>query len=335
MMRRLSIGVALAALLASGCGGGRVAQPPGPAPVERIDVTPQKVTPLGRVQQANIASPEGSWLASADGAIFVKQDGGVVQKIDPARNRIVAHVRADTKSKLYCQGIGAGGGWVWSCSGGDVVQIDPHSVKVVKSIPVRKVFDQGRLVYAAGRIWVLTGNGDELVGIDARTGRPGAAIALPVSCNELGPGGQSVWAICPQANTVVRVDPRAGKPAERYHVIAPTYAYGSSTDVWVGSDGALVRYDRDTQKPVATFAGLDPTDLGDLWVDGDAVWVRNANVWLDRIDATTNAVAEQVRPPRPSTGGSVLLDGTTMWTADNDDARILRLRLGAAERQGS
>ena len=81
------------------------------------------------------------WLAGYGGFVWVKRDLGMVSKVDSTSGQQVAEVRADTKSHVYCQGIGAGGGAVWSCSGSDAVRIDPQSVSVTASVPVGKIFD--------------------------------------------------------------------------------------------------------------------------------------------------------------------------------------------------
>ena len=96
-------------------------------------------------------------LVSHGGFAWVKRDDGVVTRIDPATNTPKGEVRADTKSegcpeRCLCQGIGAGGGAVWSCSGSDVVRIDPKRLRVTASLSVGKVFDQGKLVFAGGKI---------------------------------------------------------------------------------------------------------------------------------------------------------------------------------------
>jgi streptogramin lyase len=313
----LAAGVAVLA----GCGGDAV---------EVVDVAdrPEKTTSLADVEQASIELAGGpDWSIAHGGFVWIKRDDGLVTRIDPRTNEPSGEVRADTKSEQFCQGIGAGGGAVWSCSGSDVVRIDPKRLQVTDSVAVGKVFVQGRLVYGGGRIWALSGdNGDRLVGIDASTATPGPTVDLPAPCNELGPGTDLVWAICPEAGLVLGVDPVSASVEAELELESPTVAFETGRDLWVGSAGSLVRVDLERLEPVARFANLDPGLEGDLAVDGETVWVRTPAGFLHRIDAATNTVAERIAPAGALSGGAVLVDAGSVWTTAFDDNLVLRLR---------
>jgi len=317
-----------------GDGGGTAAQEtepgkanPGKDAVVQVDDRPEVTTPLADAEQASIQLPGGpDWLAFHDGFVWVKRDDGIVTRIDPATNRPKGDVRADTKSEQLCQGIGSGGGAVWSCSGSDVVQIDPKQLKVTASIPVGKIFDQGRLVFAAGKIWVLSGEGDRLVGIDARTADVGSTAELPAPCSELGPGAEMLWVLCPRAGVVLAVDPTSASVETQIELPEPSVAFGTERDLWVGSAGSLVRVDLDKLTPVARFANLDPGAEGSVAVDGENVWVRTQAGFLYRIDATSNVVAERIEPANALSGGDVVVEAGSVWTTAFDDKLLLRLR---------
>ena len=211
--RATVLGSAMAVVFAvfgAGCGGSGVA---GPSATQVVTVPghPQHITSLRAVQQASIPVANLSWLSFYQGFVWVKRDDGFVTRIDPRSNQPSGQVGTYTDQQHYCQGIGAGGGAVWSCSGSNITRIDPKLMKIVASIPVGKVFDQGRLVFADGQIWVVTGrNGDQLVGIDAATNRPGPAIKLPVGCSDLAnlaPGTDAVSGPLP-----ARQQGRQGRP---------------------------------------------------------------------------------------------------------------------------
>ncbi len=175
---------------------------------------------------------------------------------------------------------------------------------------------------------MLTGEGDRLTGVDAATNRVGPEVKLPFQCRELGPGSESLWVVCPQANRVVAVDVARRSVRGEVEVEAPSAAVGTDTDAWVGSDGRLLRIDAQTLEPVATFANLDPGDEGDVAVDRDVVWVRTVNGFLHRIDARSNLVAEQIRPGRALSGGTLLVADGSIWTTAFDDNIVLRVRPG-------
>ena len=277
--------------------------------------------------------PNLSWLSFYQGFVWVKRDDGFVTKIDPRSNKPSGQVGAYTDQQHYCQGIGAWGGAIWSCLGQQHHADRPQPMKIVASIPVGKVFDQGRLVFADGHIWVITGrNGDQLTGIDAATNRPVPAIKLPVGCSDLAnlaPGTDAVRGLLPLANRVVKVDIAHRSIAGTLALAGPYAGFGTQTDLWVGSDRGLVRVDAKSLKPVVLFEGLNPGSEGDVAVDGDRVWVRIKDGFLYRIDARSNTVAEQIEPEGAPGGGSLLVAAGSIWTTADDVSNLLRLRSGS------
>jgi streptogramin lyase len=297
--------------------------------VLEVEGSAEETMALADVQEASMQLASPDWLTFQGGHLWVKQDDGMVVRIDSRTNKPNGNVRADTKSEHLCQGIGSGGGAVWSCSGSDIVRIDPKRLTVTDSIPVGKVFDQGKLVFVGGRIWVLTGEGDSLVGIDTATVSPDSPIQLPDSCSELGAGPDTIWVLCPIAGKVLAVDPASASVEAELEIDSPSFAVATGSDLWVGSAGDLVRVDIETLEPVARFLGLDPGPDGDVAVDGENVWVRTPAGFLHRIDATSNTVAEQVEPDEALSGGAVLFAEGSLWITAFDDSLLLRLRPNA------
>lgn len=327
--RRAGCGIAAAVLLALSFGLLETAPVRAQSsPVITAPGVGEHVTPLGDAVEGQAElSGNPDWLAGYAGFVWVKRDSGMVSKIDPASGQQVSEVRADTKSDQYCQGIGAGGGAVWSCSGTDVVRIDPQSVTVTASVPVGKIFDQGRLVYAAGHIWVIGGrNGDKLIGIDAKTLVRTRPVALGRTCADLGSGnGSVVWIVCRDANVVLRFDPRTLRVTKSVKVSAPTVARSASGTLWVGTDTDVVRFDAQSLRRVAAFPDLAPGYSGDLTIARDGVWIRTERSFLSRIDPKTNRVVEQIRPPAALPGGSALSFAGALWTDTSDGNQLFRL----------
>ena len=320
--------VVLVVFLNAGCGGSGAAGPTAAHAMTTVPGRAQHTTPLGVVQQASIPVPNLSWLSFYQGFVWVKRDDGFVTRIDPRTNKPSGQVGAYTDQQHYCQGIGAGGGAVWSCAGSNITRIDPGQMKIVASIPAGKVFDQGRLVFADGHLWVITGRtGDQLTGIDAATNSLGPVIKLPVGCSDLAQGtGAAVWVLCPLANKVIKVDVAHRSIRSTLTLAAPYAGFGTGTDLWVGSDRGLVRVDAKSLQPVALFEDLNPGVEGDVTVDGDQVWVRIKDSFLYRIDATSNTVAEQVEAEGAPGGGSLLVAAGSIWTTADDISNLLRLR---------
>ena len=295
--------------------------------------SPQHITPLRAVQQASIPVPNLSWLTFYQGFVWVKRDDGFVTRIDPRSNKPSGQVGAYTDQQHYCQGIGAGGGAIWSCSGSSITRIDPGRMKIVATIAVGKAYDQGRLVFADGHLWVITGTtGDQLTGIDAATNRPGPVITLPAGCDDLAnlaPGTSAVWVLCPSftpgASRIVKVNV-ARRTIQGTLALTAFNGFATPTDLWAGSDRGLVRVDAQTLQPVALFTRVNTGLDGDVAVDGDRVWVRSQGGFLYRLDARTDRVTEQIKPDGQPGGGSVLLAAGSLWTTADDISYLLRLR---------
>jgi len=333
-----AVAAVLAVFLGAGCGGHGPAGPGAASPgVTHVMATvpggAQHMTPLRAVQQASIPVPNLSWLTFYQGFVWVKRDDGFVTRIDPRTNQPAGQVGAYTDQQHYCQGIGAGGGAIWSCSGSSITRIDPGRMKIVATIAVGKAYDQGRLVFADGHLWVITGTtGDQLTGIDAATNRPGPVIKLPAGCDDLAnlaPGTSAVWVLCPSftpgASKVIKVDV-ARRTIQGTLTLAALNGFATPTDLWAGSERGLVRVDAQTLQPVALFTRVNTGLDGDVAVDGDRVWIRSQDGFLYRIDARTDTVTEQITPDGQPGGGSVLLATGSIWTTADDISYLLRLR---------
>jgi hypothetical protein len=85
-----------------------------------------------------------------------------VSVIDPGRGKEMRRLSVATSG--LCQGIGVGGGAVWSCDPNsssntdDVMRVNAKSGKVER-LQVGKRQDQGHLDVAADRVWVITDAG--------------------------------------------------------------------------------------------------------------------------------------------------------------------------------
>ena len=261
--------------------------------------------------------------------MWVNAGNGFNTRIDAQTNKPTGRIGKFTPGGAgnYCQGLGAGGGAVWSCLKTAVTRIDPTRMRIAATFPIAKAFDQGKLVFMDGRIWVITGpTGNQLVGIDTTTNKPGPPITLPFGCDDLAWGGTSLWVLCPRADHVVKVDV-AHRSIQGTLALAQTYeGAATATDLWVGSSQGLVRVNATTLKPEAIFQNLDPGQTGDVAVDGDHVWVRTTDGFLHLIDARSNTIVEQITGTPRLGGGALLIAAGSIWTTADDAGLLLRLR---------
>lgn len=277
-------------------------------------------------------------IVLVQGQIWTRTANGHLVQIEPVGNRILGAVKVDsaTDPNNHCQGLGTDGMNVWTCAARDddgertidVARVDPRTRRVVQTIRVDKIFDQFDMPYLVNRIWVLVGGGDQLVGIDSVTNRPGQPIDLGTRCFQLAAAGDTLLATCSLDNQVIRIDPQTREVITRATISNPRLISAAGDSIWVTQDNELLRLDPQTLNPVVAFTHLPSIGLnGDIFVAEDAVWVRLESGFLYRIDPATNEIVEQVQPPEVFTGGSVIATADSVWTTAIDDYLLLRLTL--------
>jgi hypothetical protein len=102
----------------SGCGGSHSGVGPDAASEPAASVTPAGAPPeevtLAQLDAAKMpVSGAPDWMAHNGRNVFVKTGSGSVAVIDPDKSAEVRRLGLGTTG--LCQGIGAGGGAVWSC----------------------------------------------------------------------------------------------------------------------------------------------------------------------------------------------------------------------------
>ena len=271
------------------------------------------------VQYRIIIDPD--WLAADDSHVYI-QAAEQVYVLDPKTGSITATVVIASDG---CQGIGAGLGGVWTCSGNDVIPIDQDSATIGTPIAVNKTAQQGHLATGFERLWVLTGDGSTLVGLDPETGDVIDEIALDVRCIDVAIDEGSVWVACALDDVVLRIDPANSTVIDRLELTEPHRVAFSEGAIWVGTASSVVRIDPESLDVVATIEGGVGRD-GGLTADDDGVWVRRAATPLVRIDPATNEVTDELDLGVTS-GGDVLVAHGAVWTTAYDDQALFRIDL--------
>jgi hypothetical protein len=189
---------------------------------------------------------------------------------------------------------------------------------------VSKVFDQLRLPFAGGKLWVLGADGSSLIGVDPVTAAA-TSRTLPVRCLQLFGSDNMLIAICRVDNVILRIDPASGAISARRSIASPGFAATSGTDTWEDTSEGVQRLDT-ALRTTAVYPYLVVGLGGDLAVDGTgAIWARQQSGFLFHIDPNRNAVVEQVTASGSLSGGSLLITGDSIWTTASDDAVLLRL----------
>jgi streptogramin lyase len=255
----------------------------------------------------------------------VKIDSGDVVRFDPESGKQTATIPAGGAAKL-CQGFGASDDAIWSCPAeGSITRIDPESNSVADEIRIDALPEQGRLVSTADRLWVLTKSGEQLTGLDLRTGKPTESISLGGTCTDLAAGDTTVWAMCPIDGLALQVDAEAAEVTGEVPLPdARTAAVGD--DLWVGFEGGVAQVDPEALEVLAVY-DLYPAYGGAIFATDDAVWVREeGNHFLARIDPKEQAIAETIEAPQLPSGGDVVAIGDSVWATAYNDQTLVEVR---------
>ena len=296
---------------------------PEPTPVrgaERVDLDQRLVR--------KVSIQEGpDWMAFGFGSLWVKRDSGIVDRVNPANGEVIAEIRTGAFKNPLCQGIGVSEDAVWTCppGAGEVVRIDPATNKITATLKIDKLPDQGRLVSAGGALWVLTDAGEQLTSIDLRTTKPGQTIALGSRCLDLAAQGDTLWAMCPFDDLLLRIDAEAAQVTDEVE-LAGAQNGSVGEDVWVGFDGGLAQIDPKKLEVEAVY-DVYPKYGGSIFAGTDAVWVREENGhFLTRIDPDKRQIVETIEAPRLPSGGDVIAIGDSVWATAFDDATLVQLQ---------
>jgi streptogramin lyase len=292
---------------------------------------PQSVVPLDQRLIGRAHIPNGDTLVEVGGAVWVKTDDGQLVRVDPATTRVTGRLQLDQKGldHRYCEGIGTDGTSVFTCATNakttPIVRIDPVTAKVVQRYQVDKNFDQLSIPYVDGRMWVLTGDGSNITGVEPVSGAM-RALKLGVRCAQAaGDGGHLVLA-CPLDDSVRRVDLTSGKTVAKRTVQRPNIITAAGQSVWVGTTSGVEQLDAKTLARRTLFPGIALETTGDIASNGDGIWVRAQGPFLYHIDPRSRRITEQISADGSLSGGSLLLTDDALWTTAFNDATLFHLR---------
>jgi len=280
-------------------------------------------------------NPDELVLADDD-MVWTHMDNGYLVQFNWFSNTMSAAVKTDTTTDIfhYCQGLGSDGTDVWACSAaGDedhktinVVRVDTSSQSIVETFEVDKIHEQYNMPFMQNQIWVLTGDGSKLVGIDVTTNQVNPAIDLGVRCFQIAALENMLYASCGLENLVIKIDPGNKEIVARQTVQSPVSIFAGMNGVWVPQPNSLTRLDPETLNPIITITNITPTEIK---VTGSAVWAwEYGKGLLYKIDPSTNEVALLIKPDKPFiTGGGLLVTEDSIWVTANENDLVLRLSL--------
>ena len=319
----------LVCVLVSGCRGSGSSTP---APEQTPSASPGSVEQSAWLTaQVEVEQPDG--LVAFGDSVYVKTDTGTVVRVDAADATVLGSAEIDTYNDggHYCTGIGTDGTSLWACSAGrdgtDVVRLDPETLQVLDRVRIDMVFDQLTLPVVDGRVWVLSGTGDQLTYLDTATRRR-RTWPLDERCFQLAATADRVYATCLLSDLVLALDATTGDVVARVEAPHPAHISAIRDQVWVSTGKGLQQFSADLH-PLATYDGLAAGPEGDVLATTDAVWVRQAAGFLFRLDLATGTTTQYVADPVPS-GGSVLVTEDGVWASAFNDNIVYRVDPGLA-----
>jgi virginiamycin B lyase len=165
----------------------------------------------GKIMAEIAAAPaqsEGGITAGAGNIWIVTDKAGVLSRIDPATNQVVATVAIPSGSynPLYADGYI----WVSSNEHDELIKVDPKTNRVVATLPTGK--NPRFLTYGAGSVWTLNQGDGTVSRIDTHSTRNLADIKAGISGfgGEIAFGFGSVWATI-SGFPITRIDARTDK----------------------------------------------------------------------------------------------------------------------------
>jgi YVTN family beta-propeller protein len=113
-----------------------------------------RIDPRTNKVVAQIAVPDGSFAYTfADGAVWVTSTKhNLLARVDPKTNQVTAKVDVGPQPRF----LTAGGGAVWTLNQGDgsISRVDTHSVSLAANIPAGVPGAGGEIAYGEGAVWV-------------------------------------------------------------------------------------------------------------------------------------------------------------------------------------
>lgn len=172
--------------------------------LNRIDL---KTAKIAAVIPTGIGSPDGELnVAAGAGSIWVASDEkGVIARVDPASNSVIASVKVDPGSAYLAFGFDA----LWAVSGTSqtIQKIDPAMNAVVKSTKLGRM--PGFLAAGEGAVWVQEQGDGTVARIDPKTGEVSGRVKVDetLKYGDIDTGGGKVWLRTTAGQTFVVIDP--------------------------------------------------------------------------------------------------------------------------------
>jgi DNA-binding beta-propeller fold protein YncE len=214
--------------------------------------------------------------------------------------------------------------WVYNAEVGKLARIDPHTNKLVTTIPVGHG-QEGALALGLGAVWVASPDEGTVTRIDEQTNQVVATVQVASQSDHIAiavsPG--AVWVTDFDHDTLLKIDPNTNRVIATLpnNPGALSVSYGAGS-LWLCNRGGiskLARLDPQNNQAQAQIPFASPP-CGPLVALDQTIWVMNFfsgegnSVQLTRIDPATNTASATI--PMPDMLIFLAADARGAWTVD-------------------
>ena len=231
-------------------------------------------------------------IAAAFGAVWSAERGPVVNRFDLRTGRATSAVTGGGFSYVFA---GAGSVWAADDEASALIRYDPAGRRALATIPTGN--GTSALIEEAGSIWIVNHRDGTLLPIYPVTKTAKPRGRLPGDAPErMTSADGSLW-VTGRGTDLLRVNPTTG---------------AVQATLEIGAGGIDVRA---AAHSIWVAVATDEADRqGNPFLD-----------WLLRIDPTTNAVTETLRPTGRIVVNGTVSTGNSLWIADTAAGRLYRI----------
>lgn len=178
--------------------------------ISRVDLKTDKVV---ATIPAGIAHTEGCIATSPDSVWMPSDAKGLLLRIDPADNRIVAEIQVPEGS--YCAAYGEDSVWLTSTEKNVLTRIDPRTNLIKETIEVGK--KPRFLTVGEKAVWTLNQEDGSVTRVDPKTNKVEATITVgvPGGGGDISAADGSVW-VTAFTIPISRIDPATNKVVQQF-----------------------------------------------------------------------------------------------------------------------
>lgn len=267
----------------------------------------------------------------SDDAVWVTSHrGGILARIDPSTNEVVAFVESPILPECRvnaCVGLGGvivrdGEVWLDNPYLQQFLRVDTASNKVVEQI---SDVGLGRFLSGSDLMWSAEEGGGAV-------GRNFDSREVMVTVDHEGPiepagvAAESVWFTTTACDALVRVDPATGSVQATIPAGACVRSVVDvSGEVWASTSTGILRIDPATDEIVGRIRASTDNDRLSLVVVGDNVWFRTRVTEIVRIDGASGQPIERIGLPAGQYQGEIGGGDGSVWIANWAEGTVYRI----------